>query len=79
MTVTINGNLANSISLNKGMGNYWVTEMNRFLLGTAPLFLLLVWFLAFASGAARAADPAAGQELMLIYSNDVNGETEPCG
>jgi hypothetical protein len=28
---------------------------------------------------AAAAEPAAGQELVLLYANDVSGETEPCG
>jgi len=44
------------------------------------LIMLFVVFILFAAGISAAGDAlAAGQDLLLFYSNDVIGETEPCG
>ena len=42
------------------------------------LLVVLFWFIATGLNAA-AETPAAGQDFLLFYSNDVQGETEPCG
>ncbi len=45
-----------------------------------PLFILFVLLSLALSGISAAdATAAAGQNLLLFYSNDVAGETEPCG
>jgi len=41
------------------------------------LFALITTVLLFCPPAQ--ASTAAGQEFLLFYSNDVNGETAPCG
>lgn len=44
------------------------------------LIMLFVVFILFAAEiSAAGAALAAGQDLLLFYSNDVIGETEPCG
>jgi len=40
------------------------------------LFLLTVTMLAWAGGGAPV---ARAENMLLLYSNDVHGETEPCG
>jgi hypothetical protein len=43
--------------------------------------LILIFFLVFFPGHAVPANSPVigGQKFLLFYSNDINGETEPCG
>lgn len=45
------------------------------------LYMLLIVMLSLITAgiSATTAAVAAGQDLLLFYSNDVVGETEPCG
>jgi hypothetical protein len=43
------------------------------------LFLLVVSYSLSLSFSAHAAISAAGSDFLFFYSNDVQGETEPCG
>ena len=44
------------------------------------LFMLIVFLCLIASGIYTPVTSAAGeQNLLIFYSNDVAGETEPCG
>lgn len=42
------------------------------------LFSILAFFVTLPTPSAIA-DTAGANELMILYSNNVNGETEPCG
>lgn len=42
-------------------------------------FLILILCIAHIGATLANAVPDAEQNFLLFYSNDVNGETEPCG